>query len=1016
MSATSSSPFETPAAPTPSLPPDPTVSLHAADALAALSSVDLSSNDMRETTDGLPIDLVATAWTLVPAPAALQSGTRVSSPASSSGPTFVLKKLIGQGGFGEVWEATQLSLGRTIAVKRVREDLYTKQTSETTSNRRLETVFEQEAKITAGLDHPNIVPIHELGRDEFGRPLLALKLVRGRPWHHLIRDDWNALTVEEFLARHLARLIGVTQAIAFAHHRGIVHRDIKPSQVMVGDFGETFLMDWGVAMVHDETRLAASGLSAESLPSIARSDSATNPSGTVAFMAPEQTLPTTRHIGPWTDVFLLGGTLYYLLTGTPPYDGLDPHAVFLAAHMGMVQNPTERSDAREMPEELVTLCMRAMATKPEERIASAEEFLAGIEAYFSGATRRKQAETKVHEAMDRLARAQGQYREFAACEMLLQDARALYPSLIGLGALMDRVHLAYAAAALGNGDLTLAQLQADLIEDAEDKKSVEDAIATRTKAAIRMKRQRKALFASCLILATALALGANQQALERQRAAEALAAERDEAQAAQQRAEQMMEFMLFDLRTSLGRLNQTVLLNDVAEEVAQYYRGNPNEELTTPRMLRRAQLHNILSEIEENRGRLDNAMRQTMAREGWLELLHRREPQNRDISERLVENHSRRARLLSAQGKHIEAIAEAEAALAEAKALYGPAPADNDAIRNIAVAENVLGVLLRDAGRPAEALELFHQSLTSRLKVLADKPNELILLREAATGYNNVGAALRSLDRDDEALEAMKEALVLRERIAALEPENLNARRDYASSLVNIGAVYEHLDRDADAIPYGELAVAAYRQLSREDPLNSDWERRLGGGLYNLSGSYFEMARTAEADETLSEALTIQRRLVARDPTNAAWALELSYSENNRGYNAERRGDWVGALDGYQDATELREELVSRDPDNTALRLSATNAVLAVALAHDKLANIPAREESVQRAMDHLGAYRSSGGAMTPNALGSIMLTLRDLGRQDLVTSIVEESVLRAPDPSEMQLRWADFGLVEAAE
>jgi serine/threonine protein kinase len=160
---------------------------------------------------------------------------------------FRLIRRIGRGGMGEVWEAVQVSLNRAVAVKRV---VTHGKASDSTAARTRD--FMMEALVSARLEHPNIVPVHDLGRDEAGAPLLAMKLVKGASWETRIREEFETLPPEQFLSRHIPTLIAVAQAVAFAHTRGVVHRDIKPSQVMLGDYGEVLLMDWGLAVVLDD--------------------------------------------------------------------------------------------------------------------------------------------------------------------------------------------------------------------------------------------------------------------------------------------------------------------------------------------------------------------------------------------------------------------------------------------------------------------------------------------------------------------------------------------------------------------------------------------------------------------------------------------------------------------------------------------------------------------------------------------------------------------------------------------
>ncbi len=260
-------------------------------------------------------------------------------PSTEDGP-FRLHRFIDRGGYGEVWEATQTSLKRTVALKRLRDDLMLDAADE----RRRTEDFRREALTTAALEHPNIVPVYDAGEDSKGQPQLAMKLVRGKTWKARVEDDRD-LPPDEFLGRHLPILIDVAQAVAFAHSRGVMHRDIKPSQVLVGEFGEALLVDWGLAVCFaDGVRTddgggrpgAATGSvrSTADAPTCNHLASASCPAGTPAFMAPEQTDNVPDRLGPWTDVYLLGGTLYYLLTGTPPRSGMSAAGAFLDGQHG----------------------------------------------------------------------------------------------------------------------------------------------------------------------------------------------------------------------------------------------------------------------------------------------------------------------------------------------------------------------------------------------------------------------------------------------------------------------------------------------------------------------------------------------------------------------------------------------------------------------------------------------------------------------------------------------------------
>src|SRR5262249_541565 len=146
---------------------------------------------------------------------------------------------------------------------------------------------------------------HDLGFDSGGEPLLAMKLVKGESWNARLKKDFLDYDAPELLSRNLPILIQVAQAVAFAHSKGIIHRDIKRAQVVLGDFGEVLLMDWGLAVATGTDAVPADAAGVR-LPS---PNTASSPAGTPSMMAPEQTGRSGAKLGPWTDVYLLGGTL-----------------------------------------------------------------------------------------------------------------------------------------------------------------------------------------------------------------------------------------------------------------------------------------------------------------------------------------------------------------------------------------------------------------------------------------------------------------------------------------------------------------------------------------------------------------------------------------------------------------------------------------------------------------------------------------------------------------------------------
>ncbi|MBI5153862.1 protein kinase [Candidatus Poribacteria bacterium] len=449
----------------------------------------------------------------VPAPRVEAIHTTDTTPSTDPPPYYVswrtrvthswgyrLIRKIAQGGVGEVWEAWQESLGRHVAIKRLRQQPAAGRTAVPDAVGSGEVFFRQEALTTASLDHPNIVPVYDLGIGEDGQPMLAMKLVHGQPWDKLLESTLNGSDQWDYLRSHLPILIDVAQAVNFAHSRGILHRDIKPSQVMVGDYGEVLLMDWGLAIVYDSGKAERHGLTVQESGLGATRESASSPSGTVAFMAPEQTRPTAADLGPWTDVYLLGATLYFILTGTPPHNAKDSRGAFEQARSGHVQPPDMRAPNRMIPKDLADLCRDAMTADPAARIPTADVFIHRLQDCLTGASKQREALRLVAKVRDRLEVPSPDYKDFAGCVNLLTRAETLWSEHPDIRTLRHQVLAGYAESALANKDLVLARMEAERLEPSDDRVRLLDEIDSRERQQKRIRVQRSILMAATFLL------------------------------------------------------------------------------------------------------------------------------------------------------------------------------------------------------------------------------------------------------------------------------------------------------------------------------------------------------------------------------------------------------------------------------------------------------------------------------------------------------------------------------------
>lgn len=257
----------------------------------------------------------------------------------------VTDTILGRGGMSEVRLGKQRALGREVAVKQLHEGV----------DQRIARELLREARITGRLEHPNVVPLHDISLDERGRPRLVLKRIEGVTWTELMADGSATLRarfgVEDTLGWHLQTLCQVASALHYAHLRGVIHRDVKPDNVMIGDLGETYLVDWGIAV-----DLRPEALDAYDPRVLA---------GTPVYMAPEMALG--ERVSPQTDVYLLGATLYELLSGEPPHVAPSLHAIAMKA---LSSEPTLLPAT--VPFDLAAICHRCLRRDPGARYESTE--------------------------------------------------------------------------------------------------------------------------------------------------------------------------------------------------------------------------------------------------------------------------------------------------------------------------------------------------------------------------------------------------------------------------------------------------------------------------------------------------------------------------------------------------------------------------------------------------------------------------------------------------------------------
>jgi eukaryotic-like serine/threonine-protein kinase len=226
--------------------------------------------------------------------------------------------------------------------------------------------FIEEAQITGQLDHPNIVPIHELSLTSDGGLYFTMKLVEGATMEEMLRDRDGHVRQFDWVAPFLEILVKVCDAVAFAHSRGVIHRDLKPGNLMIGNFGQVYVMDWGMAkLMHGRHEVSVGRDRKQAL------DREGEVLGTPAYMSPEQAFGRHEATDERSDIFALGATLYHILTGHPPYDAEDTHSQLDIARSCFIRPPEQMYVTRHLPRELCRIAMKAMSLDPTGRYQTA---------------------------------------------------------------------------------------------------------------------------------------------------------------------------------------------------------------------------------------------------------------------------------------------------------------------------------------------------------------------------------------------------------------------------------------------------------------------------------------------------------------------------------------------------------------------------------------------------------------------------------------------------------------------
>jgi tetratricopeptide (TPR) repeat protein/tRNA A-37 threonylcarbamoyl transferase component Bud32 len=720
---------------------------------------------------------------------------------------YILTEEIARGGMGRILRARDRRLGRQIAIK---ENLVN-----TGDHARR---FEREARITARLQHPSIVHIHEAGVWPTGEPFFAMELVAGRSFDDVIS---RATTLDHRLAL-IPNVLAVADAIAYAHHQGIIHRDLKPKNVLVGDFGETVVIDWGLAK-------DMSGRGHESddpfrTPALEGATEVGKVVGTPAYMPPEQA--RGHAIDQRTDVYALGAVLFHLLAGRPPITGRNTDEVLARIIAGPLPSLAEAQP--DVPADLLAIVAKAMAFAPGDRYPSARELADDL-------------------------------RQF-------QTGQLVGAHRYSLGQLARRW--------------------------------------------LRRHRTAVAVAAAAAVVLVAISAVAIQRVVHAETVAQA---ERRTAEHDRADAEELMGFMLGDLRDKLRPLGKLDLLGMVASKATAYYDRRP---IATDRDRRERAVALVnLGDVRLAQGQTAAALASYRTALAISEVLAAMAPNDEALQRDLEVKHNRIGEVLVAQGDSAGALAECRADIAISARLAVKDPTNAKWQRDLSISHEKLGDVLDAQGKFAEALVEFRQSLaiTQTLAVQAPSPD---VERDLGVGHERLGEVLARHDDLAAALTEHRAALAIREQLVANDPNNAILVRDLAASHDAIGALLVDQDDAANALPQFRAALALDERLVARDPSNDSVQSDLAACHDHLGKALRSQGDNAGALVDYRAAVAIQDQLAAKDPSDGDRQSELVLSHKGLGDVLRAQGKTIAALAEYQVTLDIAAKLAARDPHN----------------------------------------------------------------------------------------------------
>jgi eukaryotic-like serine/threonine-protein kinase len=837
--------------------------------------------------------------------------TRSVGASTSLGERFQILRPHARGGLGAVFVARDAELNREVALKQIVDN----HADDPDSRAR----FLLEAEITGALEHPGIVPVYGLGNYPDGRPYYAMRFIRGDSLKEAI-NSFHQRTPKKSsypdvgegkggwaerapvgsrdlaLRKLLRRFLDVCNAIEYAHSRGVMHRDLKPSNIIVGNHGETLVVDWGLAKalgrtepaVVSEERLLAPSLSsgsAETLPGSAL--------GTPAYMSPEQAVGDLEHLGPRSDVYSLGATLYSLLTGKPPFNHDDVGMVLRAVQKGDFVRP--RAINPTVDPALDVVCMKAMSLNPQDRYPTPRALAEDVERWMAD-----EPVAAWREPLARRARRWARRNRTA----VTAAAVAVLMALAGMTSVLAVQARANAGLKLSNDALVDANARvrtanADLVAANE-----------RERARFNLAMDAVGLFhgevSEDLLLKEKPFDGLRTKLLRG--AADFYSKLEGLLKGQTDRASRAALGRAYDelgeLTDKIGSKPEALAVHRRALAVRRELAGAPEADAASQADVARSLL--AIGWLQHRTGDMSGALASYQETRRLTEDLPATVSAGDSLQAVLGLAHQRIGQLFEDTGKPAAALASFQQALAIWEKLVDAHPDVTQFQSDLGTGYVGIGSLLDQTGRPAEARNASERALAIRQKLADANPSVTRFQSDLASSHQMIGYELQVAGKPAEALAAYQRALAIRQKLADANPNVTDFQSSLCSTHQVMGWALNQTGKPAEALAVFERAIAIMQKLADANPNVIEWQTDLANNLGFVGGMHEKAGRTAEAVDSLRRAVAILARLSSRTPRDL---YNLACGHSLLAGLAAKPGSGMTAAEGRAEADRAMEWL-----------------------------------------------------------------------------------------------------------